>query len=138
MKITKTDTVTEISEISGLSCLEGADIGSPALLIVHISGNVGTDESIRNFFLNAPFITAAAGSPSDGSLSGLFDLVITEEEAAELPEKLYKDKSLRQINEINDIFIAARKGASQEELLTMESKAFYRLMAEKNGGGSNE
>ena len=138
MRINKTDTLTEIREISDLGSLAGADIGSPALLIVYTDDNVGTDDNIRDFFLNAPFITAAAGVTQGSSTASLFDLVLTVEEAQELPEKLFKDKSRRQINEINDIFIAARKGASQEELLTMESRAFYRLMADKNGGGSNE
>lgn len=138
MKITKNENTTEIRDISDLTSLAGADIGSPALLIVYMTENTSAGESAKEFFRNAPFITVAAGDISNADVLSLFDLSVSEDDAAELPGKLYKDKSRSQIDEINAIFIAARKGASQEELLTMESKAFYRLMADKNGGGSNE
>ncbi|NLT09481.1 MAG: hypothetical protein GXY08_08260 [Ruminococcus sp.] len=138
MRINKTDNVTEVSEFTDLSCLRSADLGSPALIIVHLQSAAAPDEKTRDFLRSAPFITAAAGDISDIDVRSAFDLKISDEEAALLPEKLFKDKSRRQINEINAIFIAARKGASQEELLEMESRAFYRLMADKNGGGSNE
>lgn len=138
MKITENENVTEVRDISDLAGLADAELGSPALLIVYPTENITADESAKSFFLDAPFITAAVGDTPDDDTLSLFDLALTEDEAAELPKKLFKDKSRRQIDEINAIFIAARKGASQEELLAMESKAFYRLMADKNGGGSNE
>ncbi|HRR76682.1 MAG: hypothetical protein IJK31_02090 [Ruminococcus sp.] len=138
MIINKTDIVTKVSELTDLSGLCSADLGSPALLIVQLQETASPDEKTRDFLRNAPFITAAVGDISDSGLRSVFDLVISDEEAALLPEKLYKDKSRKQIDEINAIFTAARKGASQEELLAMESRAFYRLMADKNGGSSNE
>ena len=55
---------------------------------------------------------------------------------ARFSEKLFKDKSQKQISEITACFTAARN-SSAEEVLNIESRAFYRLMAEKNGGNSN-
>ena len=64
-------------------------------------------------------------------------MCIKAEEADEFVEKIFRDKTKKQIQEINACFIAARK-APAEKVLELESRAFYRLMADKNGGGANE
>lgn len=137
MRIEKKEFVTEISGAASLSelCENTAELGSPCMLIVHTDGSLSAD---AEFPCDIPFITAAAvsGDISD-ELRSRFDLVIPEEETIAFTEKLFKDKTPGQVKEINKCFIAARKG-TQEDILECESRAFYRLMAAKNGGGCNE
>ena len=107
------------------------------MLIVYGGGALSADGS---FPADTPFITAYAAAEDEcvsDSIRKAFDLVISAEGTDEYVEKLFKDKTKMKINEINKCFITARNG-SQEDVLTCESKAFYRLMAVKNGGGSDE
>ena len=139
--IIKTDEfVTEVSGIASLSELKGAELGKPCMLIVQGDGSLSADKSdkaLDDFFMNAPYITAlAADSPSEDAASR-FDMVIPAGDTREYTAKLFKDKTKWQADQINTCFIAARKG-SQADILDCESRAFYRLMAEKNGGSDNE
>ena len=139
MKINKKEFVTELSEAASLSevCSEINAYGEPCLLIVFGDADFKADGA---FPAELPFITAfAAAEPESVSdeVRSCFDLVISSENTDEYTEKLFKDKTKAQINEINKCFITARTG-SQEDVLECESRAFYRLMAMKNGGGCNE
>ena len=139
MKINKKELVTEVREASSVSqlCENISELGQPCLLVVCDNGSFSADGS---FPADLPFITAFAADDiavvSD-DVRNSFDLVTDASGIDEYTEKLFKDKTRKQINEINQCFIIARKG-SQEDILAQESRAFYRLMAEKNGGGSNE
>lgn len=139
MKINKMDLVTEVREAQSLSqvCGDTAVLGQPCMLIVYGSADFAADASFPE---DIPFITAFAADDTDsvsGDVRNAFDLIIAAETADEYTEKLFKDKTAKQIHEINKCFIAARTG-SQEDILACESRAFYRLMAEKNGGAGNE
>ena len=139
MMIKTDEFVTEVNGIASLSELTEADLGDPCLLIVH-GGSISADSSdskISEFFTNAPFVTALADDEPDSSISGLFDMVIPTEDISGFTAKLFKDKTRFQAEQINTCFISARKG-SQSDILDCESKAFYRLLADKMGGSSNE
>ena len=139
MKTEIKEFVTEVRGAGSVSEICGAaeSLGEPCMLIVY--GGEGFDCE-GGFPADVPFITAYAASEGETVSDGIraaFDLVISAEGVDEYTGKLFKDKSKWAVNEINKCFIAARKG-SQEDILTCESRAFYRLMAAKNGGGSNE
>ena len=137
MRIEKKEFITEEWEAASLSelCADIKAYGEPCMLLVHTGAAISKDAA---FPCDTPFITAAAVSgEADSELTSCFDLVIPEEESEAFTEKLFKDKTPFQVREINKCFIAARKG-TQEEILECESRAFYRLMAAKNGGGCNE
>ena len=136
MRIEKKEFVTEVRDAVSVSelCKSIKEFGEPCMLIVYMNSSMVQD---AGFPSDLPFITAAAVSGDEEcSASKVFDLVIPAEDTEVFTEKLFKDKTKEQIMEINKCFIAARKG-SQEEILECESRAFYRLMAAKNGGGSN-
>ena len=109
-------------------------IGSPALLMVYPEDNAFCTDDVWDFFMESPFITATVGKGIPDHLIDFFDLKIKEEDAEGYAEKLFKDKTRRQVDLITACFVAARKEASEEELLRLESETFYRLMADKNGG----
>lgn len=139
MRIEKEEFVTKISNADSIKEINASrdELGSPCMLIVYGIADLNTEEG---FPADTPFITAFAADDTknvSSSVRNCFDLVISTENADEYVQKLFKDKSRSQINEINACFIAARSG-SQEDVLSCESKAFYRLMAEKNGGAGNE
>ena len=115
MNINIKEFTTEVSGISSLNELTGAELGTPCLLIV-MGSNISADTDnadLDGFFRNAPFLTALADDAPSEELSKRFDMVIPT------------------------CFIKARTGTA-EEVLDCESRAFYRLMAVKNGGSSNE
>lgn len=139
MKTEIKEFVTEVRGAGSVTEICGAlsSFGEPCMLIVYGSGNFSADGS---FPADVPFITAYAAGEGENVSDGVraaFDLVISAEGIDEYTGKLFKDKTKWQVNEINKCFIAARTG-SQEDVLACESRAFYRLMAAKNGGGSNE
>ncbi|MBR4628267.1 MAG: hypothetical protein IKO47_11335 [Ruminococcus sp.] len=139
MKINKMELVTEVRETQSLSqvCGDTAALGQPCMLIVYGGADFRADAS---FPADIPFITAFAADDAESvsaDISGAFDMVIPAGDAEDFAGKLFKDKTEKQIHEINKCFIAARTG-SQEDILACESRAFYRLMAEKNGGAGNE
>ncbi len=139
MKINKKEFVTEASEVIALSelCENIGALGQPCLLMIRPAEVMSLDAEFPD---DTPFITAIVLKTDEGFSEDMykhFDLVVNEEEADEYADKLFKDKSRKQIEEINRCFITARK-SSQEDILECESRAFYRLMADKNGGGSNE
>ena len=146
MTISKTEIITSVCQISSLYQLLGSkeQLGEPCLLLIHTNSStvLGADDSekaaVREFLSEAPFMSAVVSeSGADSELSSAADMSIKAEEADEYVEKLYKDKTKKQIQEINACFTAARKSPA-EEVLGIESRAFYRLMADKNGGSSNE
>lgn len=131
--------VTKVSEAASAGEINSSlgKLGSPCMLIVY----GGADFLAKGGFpADIPFITAFAaddaGNVSD-DIRKCFDLVIEASGTDEYIKKLFKDKSRKQADEINACFITARNG-SQEDILACESRAFYRLMAEKNGGAGNE
>ena len=129
---------TEVSGVTSLSQLLVEDLGSPCLLIVkesRITSDVSSD--IRKFFKNASFLTALADDAPTQELAELFDMVIPAEGIGEWTERLFKDKTKWASDQITACFVKARTGTA-EEILDCESRAFYRLMAVKNGGSSNE
>lgn len=129
---------TEISGISSLSELIGAELGEPCLLIIKdskITGDISDD--IRKFFTNAPFLTALADDTPDEETAKLFDMVIPSEGTDDWTARLFKDKTKWAAAQITACFVKARTGTAAE-VLDCESRAFYRLMAVKNGGSSNE
>jgi hypothetical protein len=145
MTINKTEITTTIGQLSSLyQLLENKEqLGEPYLLLIHTDGStvLGRDDSekaaVREFLSEAPFMSAVVSDNADSEITDAADMFIKAEEADEYVEKLFKDKTKKQIQEINACFIAARK-APAAEVLDIESRAFYRLMAEKNGGNSNE
>ena len=146
MTISKTEIITSVCQISSLYQLLGSkeQLGEPCLLLIHTDSStvLGADDSekaaVKEFLSEAPFMSAVVSeSGADSELSSAADMSIKAEEADEYVEKLYKDKTKKQIQEINACFTAARKSPA-EEVLGIESRAFYRLMADKNGGSSNE
>ncbi|MCR4795462.1 MAG: hypothetical protein K5898_09925 [Ruminococcus sp.] len=119
-------------------------LGDACLVIVYPQSSTVIGRSseeisaVKEFLTNAGFITAAAfEGDADEKLAPLFDLCLRSGEADEYVGKLFKDKTKKQIKEINACFTAART-APAEKVLEIESRAFYRLMADKNGGNSNE
>jgi len=146
MTITANDIVTKVCQLSSLYQLsqEREQLGEPCLLLIYADGNTsaGNDESEKaeaaRFLHEADFMSAVVsdGSVSD-ELASAADMVLKADEADEYVAKLYKDKTKKQIREINACFIKART-APAEDVLATESRAFYRLMADKNGGNSNE
>ena len=128
--------VTEIHGLRDMADLPSISdrIGSPALLMVYPEDNVFCTDDVWDFFMESPFITATVGKGIPDHLIDFFDLKIKEEDAEGYAEKLFKDKTRRQVDLITACFVAARKEASEEELLRLESETFYRLMADKNGG----
>ena len=146
MTINKTDITTSICQISSLYQLLDSkeQLGEPCLLLIHTDSStvLGADDSekaaVREFLANAPFMSAiVSDSGADSELTDAADMFIRADEADEYVEKLFKDKTKKQIQEINACFTAARK-APAATVLDIESRAFYRLMADKNGGNSNE
>jgi len=136
----------KVSDIASLYELTSASakLDSACLVIVYPDSNtvIGNSSeeisSVKEFLTNANFVSAAAcSSDTDEKLTALFDLKIDSDEVDEYVEKLFKDKTKKQITEINACFTASRT-ASAEKVLEIESRAFYRLMADKNGGNSNE
>ncbi|MCQ2469499.1 MAG: hypothetical protein MJ100_06795 [Ruminococcus sp.] len=121
-----------ISGISALSELTGIQFGQPSLVIADGNGisSVGDISKVTEFFRNAPFMTALAADAPDNEISRFFDMVIPAGNVDEYAQKLFKDKTPKQAAEITACFTAARNN-SAEKVLECESKAFYRLMAEK-------
>lgn len=146
MTIINTETTARVSQISSLyQLLENKEqLGEPCLLLIYTDSStvLGADDSeksaVKTFLTDAQFMSAVVseGEPSE-ELKAAADMCIKAEEADEFVEKIFKDKTKKQIQEINACFIAARK-APAEKVLEIESRAFYRLMADKNGGGANE
>lgn len=139
MKTEKKEYVTEVSGITSLGELIGADLGSPCMLIVHgssISADID-NKDIVDFLTNIQCVTALADDEPSEELSELFDMVIPEDGIDEWTARLFKDKSKWAADQITACFVKARTGTA-EEVLDCESRAFYRLMAVKNGGSSNE
>ena len=146
MTIINTETTARVSQISSLyQLLENKEqLGEPCLLLIYTDSStvLGADDSeksaVKTFLTDAQFMSAVVseGEPSE-ELKAAADMCIKAEEADEFVEKIFKDKTKKQIQEINACFTAARK-APAEKVLEIESRAFYRLMADKNGGGANE
>ncbi|MBP5580877.1 MAG: hypothetical protein J6X85_03655 [Ruminococcus sp.] len=146
MTITKDEITARVSQISSLyQLLENKEqLGEPCLLLIYTDSStvLGADDSeksaVKTFLTDAQFMSAVVseGEPSE-ELKAAADMCIKAEEADEFVEKIFKDKTKKQIQEINACFTAARK-APAEKVLEIESRAFYRLMADKNGGGANE
>ena len=139
MNINIKEYTSEISGIASLSELMGAELGSPCLLIVS-GGNISAEAdntALDDFFRNAPFLTALADDQPSEELAKRFDMVIPTEGIDEWTARLFKDKTKWAADQITACFINARTGTAAE-VLDCESRAFYRLMAVKNGGSSNE
>ena len=139
MNINIKEFTTEVSGISSLSELTGAELGTPCLLIV-MGSNIPADTDnadLDGFFRNAPFLTALADDAPSEELSKRFDMVIPTEGTDDWTARLFKDKTKWAADQITACFVKARTGTA-EEVLDCESRAFYRLMAVKNGGSSNE
>lgn len=146
MTINKNEITAKVSQISSLYQLLDSkeQLGEPCLLLIYTGSStvLGADDSeksaVKAFLSDAQFMSAivSEGEPSE-ELRAAADMCIKAEEADEFVEKIFKDKTKKQIQEINACFIAARK-APAEKVLELESRAFYRLMADKNGGGANE
>ncbi|SEH84939.1 hypothetical protein SAMN02910265_03029 [Ruminococcus flavefaciens] len=146
MTVNNNGYAVKVTDISSLYELVGSaeQLSNACLVIVYpqISTVVGNSEeeisAVRELLKNAGFITAAAfDDDTDEQLAHEFDLRLKSSEVDEYVEKLFKDKTEKQIKEINACFTASRT-APAEKVLEIESKAFYRLMADKNGGNSNE
>lgn len=137
------------AKINGISSLyeliaEKDKLSRACLVIIYpesdtVAGNSSEEISaVKEFFAKAEFITAAAfDDGTDEKLALFFDMRLRSGEVDEYTEKLFKDKTEKQIREINACFTASRT-APAEKVLEIESRAFYRLMADKNGGNSNE
>lgn len=146
MTITNNEITARVSQISSLYQLldNKEQLGEPCLLLIYTESStvLGADDSeksaVKSFLADAQFMSAIVSEdePSE-ELRAAADMCIRADEADEFVEKIYKDKTKKQIQEINACFIAARK-APAEKVLEIESRAFYRLMADKNGGGSDE
>lgn len=146
MTINKNEITAKVSQISSLYQLLDSkeQLGEPCLLLIYTDSStvLGADDSeksaVKAFLSDAQFMSAivSEGEPSE-ELRAAADMCIKAEEADEFVEKIFKDKTKKQIQEINACFIAARK-APAEKVLELESRAFYRLMADKNEGGANE
>ena len=134
----KNENLTEISNIRHLEeiRMQKDQLGAPCVVLVYMK-ELFTDArepEVREFFRNAPFLTVLVpDSPDDVyvALANLFDLVMTSDEAETYFEKAFAGKSAVQCREITECFVKARTG-SPEDVLTQESKAFYRLMNLKN------
>jgi hypothetical protein len=146
MTVNKNGYAVKVTDISSLYELVGSaeQLSNACLVIVYPQSStvVGNSEeeisAVRELLRNAGFITAAAfDDDTDEQLAPEFDLRLKSSEVDEYVEKLFKDKTEKQIKEINACFTASRT-APAEKVLEIESKAFYRLMADKNGGGSDE
>lgn len=146
MTINKNEITAKVSQISSLYQLLDSkeQLGEPCLLLIYTDSStvLGADDSeksaVKAFLSDAQFMSAivSEGEPSE-ELRAAADMCIKAEEADEFVEKIFKGKTKKQIQEINACFTAARK-APAEKVLELESRAFYRLMADKNGGGANE
>lgn len=136
MKIDPKGFFTEVHDASSMSeLLNNSDnFGSPSLLIIYPAENFKAD---AEFPADAPFMTAFALSENCDAapFSGLSDMIFNAGEIPDITEKLFNDRTASQVREITSCFITARQGG---DVLANESRAFYRLMAEKNGGSSNE
>ena len=146
MTIANKDIVTEVCRISSLYQLldQKEQLGEPCLIMIFVDsktvlGSNDTEKAaVRDLLANAPFMSAVVSDDEIcDELSSAADFVLKASNAQEYTEKLFKDKTKKQIAEITACFTAARKG-SAEDVLNVESRAFYRLMADKNGGNSNE
>ena len=146
MTINKSEITTSICQISSLYQLLDSkeQLGEPCLLLIHTDSStvLGADDgekaAVREFLADAPFMSAIVSDcGADSELTDAADMFIRADEADEYVEKLFNDKTKKQIQEINACFTAARK-APAAKVLDIESRAFYRLMADKNGGNSNE
>ena len=145
MTITNNGIIVKICQISSLyQLLEAREqLGEPCLLLIYAGGdtvlgrNSEEKAAARSFLENAPFMSAVVSAgDADAELAGAADLRLSASEADEYTEKLFRDKMRKQIEEINACFIAART-APAEKVLDMESRAFYRLMTDRNGGAAN-
>ena len=140
MKIDSGEFVTFVTGAESVSELLGSmeSLGSPCVLIVKTDASFSADAA---FPADIPFITAIAAD--EGQLpekaGDVFDILLTSEEAEGYAEKLFKDKTKFQADQITACFIAARQG---KDVLGCASRAFYRLMEVKNnsaeGGSTNE
>ena len=146
MTIANKDIITEVCQISSLYQLldQREQLGEPCLIMIFVNsktvlGSNDTEKAaVRSLLSNAPFMSAIVSDDEiSDELSSAADLVLKASNAQEYTEKLFKDKTKKQVAEITACFTAARKG-SAEDVLNVESRAFYRLMADKNGGNSNE
>ncbi len=138
MTLKQTEFVTEITALSSAQELAGAQIGQPCLLIVH-GDALSTDTdlaALRDFLADAPFMTALAAEKPSAELAPLFDLLIDPAFIDDYTADLFKDMTPKQAHEITNCFVIARKGTAQD-ILDAESRAFYRLIAEKTGGTTN-
>ena len=132
MNLVNNEFYAEISGISALSELVGIQFGQPSLVIIKGDGisSVGDINAVTEFFRNAPFMTALAADAPDENISRFFDMVIPAENIGDYTHKLFKDKNPKQVAAITACFTAARN-YNADKVLECESKAFYRLMAEK-------
>lgn len=146
MTITNHGIVTKVSHISSLYELldKKEQFGEPCLMMLFTDCNtvLGADDTekaaVKEFLVSAPFMSAVVSDDEISSeLAFAADLTLKASDADEYTEKLFKDKTKKQVAEITACFTAARK-ASADEVLTIESRALYRLMADKNGGACNE
>lgn len=147
MTIDKTNPyIAKVSQISSLFQLteEKELLNNFCFVIVFpqdvavIGNNAEEISAVKEFFVNAPFMTAiACDETTEETFASIFDIRLNTTEVEEYTEKLFKDKTQRQIMEINACFTASRTFTA-EKVLELESKAFYRLMTDKNGGNSHE
>lgn len=146
MTINKNGYTAAVSQLSSLFQLTEAveELKDSCLVIVYpqadtvVGSSSGEISAVKELFAKASFITAiACGDDTNEELADVFDLRLKSEEIDEYVEKLFKDKTKKQITEINACFTASRTSPA-EKVLEIESRAFYRLMADKNGGNSNE
>ncbi len=146
MKFKSGEFITEIYEISSLYQIlcEKNQIGEPYLLLVYLDNQTITGandkekSAVAEFFGSLPYVTAiVSDEPLKDDISSLFDFTLTKDEVESFTDKLYNEKTKKQIDEINACFKIKGEN-SAEKILELESKAFYRLMAEKNGGSADE
>lgn len=138
MNLKQTEFVTEITGLSSAEELASAQLGQPCLLIVHGDTLSATTDlaALRDFLADAPFMTALAAEKPSDELAVLFDLLIDPAFIDDYTANLFKDMTPKQAMEITKCFVIARKGTAQD-VLDAESRAFYRLIAEKTGGTAN-
>lgn len=135
MKMNQTEFVTEVFELASAEELRSAQLGEPCLLIVH--GDAVTNTAgLADYLANAHCMTALAAAKPSAELAAMFDLVISPEGIAGYTAELFKDMTKKQAAEITGCFVTARHGSTRE-VLDAESRAFFRLIAEKTGGNAN-
>lgn len=146
MKFKNGEFLNEIYEISSLYQIlcEKNRLGEPSLLLVYPDSQTivaETDEeksAVIKFFRELSCVTAVVCDEQlSDEITSLFDFVMETGEVERFTDKLFNEKTKKQIDEINACFKICGDN-SAEKILELESKAFYRLMAEKNGGRANE